>query len=239
MILIDTSTVDTFEPLANAGNTIPIISGTLTEFSGGNLNWTVEARCQDDLVCPAAWGCTTQQPIPSTEPACCPAPSATTTKERTSPHAISGPKQAGALRGGPPRVPWRVRPLFHRADGAGGGAAGSPSPRPRRRPTPQPPARSPSGTRRAPRSAAATPRAPASSSTRAIRPPRRLAAASPRTRCSSTSPTATPSSAAGRRPPPSSSRWPPPAAPAPRRRSVAPWRCGPPPRWRLRRCLPR
>jgi len=57
--------VATFDPTANAGRTLPIVSGTLTEFSGGTLNWTVEARCQDDLVCPAAWGCTTQQPIPS------------------------------------------------------------------------------------------------------------------------------------------------------------------------------
>jgi len=65
MIQIDTSTVATFDPTANAGRTLPIVSGTLTEFSGGTLNWTVEARCQDDLVCPAAWGCTTQQPIPS------------------------------------------------------------------------------------------------------------------------------------------------------------------------------
>lgn len=65
MIQIDTSTVATFDPVANAGKTIPFVSGSLTEFSGGSLNWTVEVRCPDDLVCPAEMGCTTQQPIPS------------------------------------------------------------------------------------------------------------------------------------------------------------------------------
>jgi hypothetical protein len=73
MIQIDTSTVASFDPVANAGKTLPIVSGTLTEFSGGSLNWTVEVRCGDDLVCqPAgampsdvATGCTTQETIPS------------------------------------------------------------------------------------------------------------------------------------------------------------------------------
>ena len=65
MIKVNTSTVGTFDPVGNAGATIPYLSGTLTEFSGGTLNWTIEVRCPDDLVCPAALGCTTQQPISS------------------------------------------------------------------------------------------------------------------------------------------------------------------------------
>jgi hypothetical protein len=66
-ILIDTSSVSTFDPVANAGATIPMITGELLEFSGGNLNWTVQARCTDDLVCPAALGCSTQAPIPTSK----------------------------------------------------------------------------------------------------------------------------------------------------------------------------
>jgi hypothetical protein len=51
MILIDTSTVAGFDPTANAGQLIESVTGTLTKFSGGTLNWTVETRCPDDLVC--------------------------------------------------------------------------------------------------------------------------------------------------------------------------------------------
>jgi hypothetical protein len=67
MIKINTSTVAAFDPPSNAGVTLPYVSGSLTEFSGGSLNWTVEVRCPDDLVCPAAMGCTTQQTIPSSQ----------------------------------------------------------------------------------------------------------------------------------------------------------------------------
>ncbi len=65
MILINVGTVPTFDVLANAGATLDVVTGVLTEFSGGNLNWTVEARCQDDLVCPAAMGCTRQVTVAS------------------------------------------------------------------------------------------------------------------------------------------------------------------------------
>src|SRR5262249_17774772 len=64
-IKINTSTIPTFDPTAHPGETIDMVTGSLTEFSGGNLNWTIEARCSDDLVCPASLGCTTQQPIPA------------------------------------------------------------------------------------------------------------------------------------------------------------------------------
>ncbi len=67
MILVDVSTAATFDVLANVGKTLDDVTGTLIEFSGGNLNWTVQARCQDDLVCPASMGCTTQETIPSTK----------------------------------------------------------------------------------------------------------------------------------------------------------------------------
>jgi hypothetical protein len=63
-IKINTGTVPTFDPTGHVGETIDALTGSLTEFSGGNLNWTIEARCTDDLVCPADKGCTTQQPIP-------------------------------------------------------------------------------------------------------------------------------------------------------------------------------
>jgi hypothetical protein len=65
MMLINTSTVSTFDPVSNAGNTIDVITGSLTEFSGGSLNWTVEARCADDLVCPASMGCAVQDIVPT------------------------------------------------------------------------------------------------------------------------------------------------------------------------------
>lgn len=58
MVKVNASTVGSFNPVASAGAVIPHITGTLTEFSGGSLNWTVEVRCSDDLVCPMALGCT-------------------------------------------------------------------------------------------------------------------------------------------------------------------------------------
>jgi hypothetical protein len=64
-MLINTSTVSTFDPVGNAGNTIDVVTGSLTEFSGGSLNWTVEARCPDDLVCPASMGCVVQEVVPT------------------------------------------------------------------------------------------------------------------------------------------------------------------------------
>jgi hypothetical protein len=65
MILINVGTVPTFDVLTNAGAKLDVVTGVLTEFSGGDLNWTVMTRCSDDLVCPAEMGCTTQTTIPS------------------------------------------------------------------------------------------------------------------------------------------------------------------------------
>jgi hypothetical protein len=67
MIKINVSTVASFDVLNNVGKTLDVVTGSLTEFSGGNLNWTVETRCQDDLVCPADMGCTTQTIVPITK----------------------------------------------------------------------------------------------------------------------------------------------------------------------------
>ncbi|MCS6899567.1 MAG: hypothetical protein RMJ98_07675 [Myxococcales bacterium] len=52
-IQANTRAVPGFSPVAHSGKTIRAITGNLTNFSGGNLNWTIEARCPDDLVlCP-------------------------------------------------------------------------------------------------------------------------------------------------------------------------------------------
>ena len=51
MILVDTSTVANFDPTANRGQVLTAATGTVRKFSGGTLNWTLEVRCPDDLVC--------------------------------------------------------------------------------------------------------------------------------------------------------------------------------------------
>lgn len=40
-----------FDPVAMRGKPIRVLSGTLRNFSGGALNWTIETRCPSDLVC--------------------------------------------------------------------------------------------------------------------------------------------------------------------------------------------
>ncbi|WP_437730950.1 hypothetical protein [Sorangium sp. So ce1335] len=56
MIQIQTGTVSDFDPTSHRGRELGSVTGTLRNFSGGSLNWTVEARCPDDLVCDAP-GC--------------------------------------------------------------------------------------------------------------------------------------------------------------------------------------
>jgi len=51
MIQINTSTAPNFDPIANRGTTFDALTGTLRNFSGGTLNWTIETRCPDDLAC--------------------------------------------------------------------------------------------------------------------------------------------------------------------------------------------
>jgi hypothetical protein len=48
---INTRAIAQFDPPAMRGKTIRSLTGTLRNFSGGQLNWTIEARCSADLVC--------------------------------------------------------------------------------------------------------------------------------------------------------------------------------------------
>ncbi len=51
MIQIQTGTVSSFDPVGNKGLPLDAVTGTLRNFSGGSLNWTIETRCPDDLAC--------------------------------------------------------------------------------------------------------------------------------------------------------------------------------------------
>jgi hypothetical protein len=52
-IQANTTAIPEFDPLAHSGKTIRSLTGIVSNFSGGNLNWTIESRCSDDLVlCP-------------------------------------------------------------------------------------------------------------------------------------------------------------------------------------------
>jgi hypothetical protein len=51
MIQIQTGTVPDFDPVDNKGLLLDAVTGTLRNFSGGTLNWTIETRCPDDLAC--------------------------------------------------------------------------------------------------------------------------------------------------------------------------------------------
>ncbi len=58
-IQIQTDPATAFNPTAFRGLPLTSITGTLRNFSGGSLNWTVEARCADDVVCEHS-GCSTE-----------------------------------------------------------------------------------------------------------------------------------------------------------------------------------
>jgi hypothetical protein len=51
MIQIQTGTVSDFDPTSHRGELLDAVTGTLRNFSGGSLNWTIEVRCPDDLAC--------------------------------------------------------------------------------------------------------------------------------------------------------------------------------------------
>jgi len=57
MIQINTGTVPEVDPPGSRGMEIALVTGTLRNFSGGSLNWTIETRCPDDLVCTFSEGC--------------------------------------------------------------------------------------------------------------------------------------------------------------------------------------
>jgi hypothetical protein len=59
MIMVQTDGAPEFSPTSNRGTTLTSVTGTLRNFSGGSLNWTIEARCPDDLVCDAD-GCASE-----------------------------------------------------------------------------------------------------------------------------------------------------------------------------------
>ena len=56
VIQVQTDSAPEFSPVSNRGTQFKSITGTLRNFSGGSLNWTVEARCAADVVC-AEFGC--------------------------------------------------------------------------------------------------------------------------------------------------------------------------------------
>jgi hypothetical protein len=51
MIQINTGTAAGFDPTGHKGEVLDAVTGTLRNFSGGSLNWTIETRCEDDLLC--------------------------------------------------------------------------------------------------------------------------------------------------------------------------------------------
>jgi len=53
---VQTDGAPEFNPVASRGAELTAVTGTLRNFSGGSLNWTVEVRCVDDVVC-AQTGC--------------------------------------------------------------------------------------------------------------------------------------------------------------------------------------
>lgn len=72
VIQANTGTARGFDPVAHKGETIASLSGTLRNFSGGSLNWTIETRCGDDLVCNFDAACQSE-PVPSTRACIAPA----------------------------------------------------------------------------------------------------------------------------------------------------------------------
>jgi len=63
---LNLGTVPLFDPVANKGKMLASVTGTLRNFSGGSLNWTIETRCPDDLVCDISTACSDKE-RPSSE----------------------------------------------------------------------------------------------------------------------------------------------------------------------------
>jgi hypothetical protein len=64
-IQIQTGTAAAFDPTGHKGEVLDAVTGTMRNFSGGSLNWTIETRCSDDLVCQTQ-GCS-KMTVPSTK----------------------------------------------------------------------------------------------------------------------------------------------------------------------------
>ncbi|MBK8251580.1 MAG: hypothetical protein IPK82_02800 [Polyangiaceae bacterium] len=59
-IQVQTSAIADFDPPSFKGQELVAVTGTMRNFSGGSLNWTIEARCPDDLVCTFTDSCSEQ-----------------------------------------------------------------------------------------------------------------------------------------------------------------------------------
>ncbi len=67
VIQVQTDGAPEFSPVANRGLELTAVTGSLRNFSGGSLNWTVESRCPADVVCEAL-GCAPE--VTSSQQAC-------------------------------------------------------------------------------------------------------------------------------------------------------------------------
>lgn len=63
VIQVQTDGAPAFNPRVHRGEVIDSVTGSLRNFSGGDLNWTIEARCPDDVVC-AFEGCEPEEKGP-------------------------------------------------------------------------------------------------------------------------------------------------------------------------------
>lgn len=73
-VQVNTSTIPSFDPPSHRGELVSSLTGTLRDFSGGSYNWTIEARCDDDLVLPCAAGdaaCLESPPGPQSSQIAC------------------------------------------------------------------------------------------------------------------------------------------------------------------------
>lgn len=66
VLQINLGTVPLFNPLEHKGGLLLSVTGTMRNFSGGSLNWTIETRCPDDLVCSQTDACATKE-VPTSE----------------------------------------------------------------------------------------------------------------------------------------------------------------------------
>jgi hypothetical protein len=78
-IQINTRSISGFDPVSMRGKPIASVTGTLRNFSGGDLNWTIEARCGDDLVCtdPSQQACVDGPKTPVSSQIACVSPRTT------------------------------------------------------------------------------------------------------------------------------------------------------------------
>lgn len=51
VMMVNTDSAAEFNAVAARGKRVKTVSGSLRNFSGGSLNWTLESRCSDDVVC--------------------------------------------------------------------------------------------------------------------------------------------------------------------------------------------